>query len=402
MRFLDDPTLFLERRGNQKASAWWTVFGSLPAVILAPLALSIASPAFADAYEDDDTWDTASWIAGDGQAQTHMFDDAGDADYVRFYAFEEVDYTLETLNLGLNCDTVLTLFDTDGVTQLAENDDFVGFESVIAWECPADGTYFLRAKHHNPATFGEGTEYDLRVTFVEGPSLPGTLVGQVEDEATGLPIADAQVSAGANDTTTTANGEYLFPDLDPNTYTVSVQAAGYQAPADELAVITAHGIVELDFLLSADPALPAPTGVNASDGTYADRVEVTWNPVAGATQYRVYRATADNASLASPLSSWQAGTSYNDTTAVTQASSGCSGGSGIQYYWYWVKAMNAVGSSLYSDSDRGHRAASKELSGTTPAAMLPHETRGDLLLMAAAAVVLAILARRRISCDSFR
>jgi len=33
----------------------------------------------------------------------------------------------------------------------------------------------------------------------------------------------------------------------------------------------------------------APTGVSATDGTYSDKVVITWNKVTGATSYQVYR-----------------------------------------------------------------------------------------------------------------
>lgn len=41
--------------------------------------------------------------------------------------------------------------------------------------------------------------------------------------------------------------------------------------------------------VSLDPRLDAPREVSASDGQFADRVVVTWEPVDGATGYRVYR-----------------------------------------------------------------------------------------------------------------
>jgi len=40
----------------------------------------------------------------------------------------------------------------------------------------------------------------------------------------------------------------------------------------------------------SDGKPPAPTNISASDGTYVDRVEVTWAASSGATSYTVYRA----------------------------------------------------------------------------------------------------------------
>ena len=48
---------------------------------------------------------------------------------------------------------------------------------------------------------------------------------------------------------------------------------------------------------SDDVILPAPTGVNASDGTFTDRIRVTWDAVAGAISHEVYRDGLPVASL---------------------------------------------------------------------------------------------------------
>lgn len=90
------------------------------------------------------------------------------------------------------------------------------------------------------------------------------------------------------------------------------------------------------------PTIPrTPT---ASDGTYSDRVRVTWSAVSGATQYQVYRATSATATpslLGSPTA-----TSYDDLGAVA----------GTTYY-YWLKACNSAGCSGFSGNDTGYRAA---------------------------------------------
>ena len=96
------------------------------------------------------------------------------------------------------------------------------------------------------------------------------------------------------------------------------------------------------------PAPSAPTGVSATDGTYTDRVRVTWNGESGATSYEVWRHTSSNSSSASNVSSPDpTGTTYDDTAAVP----------GTTYY-YWVKAKNTGGVSPFSSSDSGWRALS--------------------------------------------
>jgi hypothetical protein len=88
---------------------------------------------------------------------------------------------------------------------------------------------------------------------------------------------------------------------------------------------------------------PVPTGVSASDGTYTDRVRITWNASAGATGYWIYRNTT--ASPPATEIAWVGSPGYDDGTATPG-----------QTYWYWVRAGNASGWSAYSASDTGFRA----------------------------------------------
>jgi hypothetical protein len=95
---------------------------------------------------------------------------------------------------------------------------------------------------------------------------------------------------------------------------------------------------------------PVPTGVSASDGTFTDRVRITWNASAGATGYWIYRNTT--ASPPATEIAWVGSPGYDDSTAVPG-----------QTYWYWVRAGNASGWSTYSAADIGYRATS---TGPTP------------------------------------
>jgi fibronectin type 3 domain-containing protein len=85
-----------------------------------------------------------------------------------------------------------------------------------------------------------------------------------------------------------------------------------------------------------------PESLLASDGTYADKVEVTWSPSEKAITYTVYRSTS-RWGWKTILSS-TSDTIYNDTTAKPGKT-----------YYYWVKASNSVGSSRFSSFDTGYR-----------------------------------------------
>ena len=85
------------------------------------------------------------------------------------------------------------------------------------------------------------------------------------------------------------------------------------------------------------PPLAAPAGVLATDGSYTDRVRVTWSGVTEATHYKVYRNTLNNSATAAALTAWQAGVYYDDLSV----------GAG-QVYYYWVKAAASVDGSRES------------------------------------------------------
>ena len=93
-------------------------------------------------------------------------------------------------------------------------------------------------------------------------------------------------------------------------------------------------------------ALSAPGGISATDGTYTDKVRVTWSTVTGATHYRVYRAASEGGAKTA-LGSWQAATSYDDTSATA----------GTTYYYSVQAATDDSGTyaSDYSSEDSGWR-----------------------------------------------
>ena len=123
--------------------------------------ICLASP---DAYESDDTAETAKFISV-SQTQTHNIDNPGDRDWVRFNAETGRTYRLQTSNLGLSADTYLYLYDTDRTTLLASNDDYGGnLASQIDWTAPATGTYYVLVQHWNPNAGGCGTAYDLTLS----------------------------------------------------------------------------------------------------------------------------------------------------------------------------------------------------------------------------------------------
>ncbi|MDG4560641.1 MAG: hypothetical protein P9E88_05040 [Candidatus Competibacter sp.] len=89
---------------------------------------------------------------------------------------------------------------------------------------------------------------------------------------------------------------------------------------------------------SDDVILPAPTGVNASDGTFTDRIRVTWDAVAGAISYEVYRDGLLVASLTD--------IAFEDTNVTPGAT-----------HAYTIRACNAKGCGGLSQPDDGYAQA---------------------------------------------
>ena len=91
------------------------------------------------------------------------------------------------------------------------------------------------------------------------------------------------------------------------------------------------------------PAIPSlPANVQASDGAFTDKVQITWTASSGATSYEVYRADTEGGTRT--LKGSPEINSFDDTTAIAPT-----------VYYYWVKAVNASGASGFSSFDTGWR-----------------------------------------------
>ena len=174
----------------------------------APLAQS--TPTCLDSYEPDNSAAEAQPIALDGTAQRHTLDPVQDEDWQTFSVTAGTVVTATTSNLILDTDTVLRLYDTDGTTLLAYNDDDPGLPDPLAsriiWTAPHNGTYFLMVRDYYRR--GDCLGYDVAVLASQVPSQARLLY---------LPQVGADCNRGSN-----ADG-HAFPhaDRDPlgNTHT---------------------------------------------------------------------------------------------------------------------------------------------------------------------------------------
>ena len=167
-------------------------------------------------------------------------------------------------------------------------------------------------------------------------------------------ISNVTINTATAVTFTNVYGGYSLP-VTSGQQVMMVQGGGFSGQATA-AVNVGSQNVEVDFISGqwtgiinfgsgvAPPVTP-PASVSASDGTYTDKVQVTWSASANATSYGVWR-NITNSSATAELLDTVAATSYNDTGAQA----------GTKYY-YWVQAKNASDTSGFSVSDAGRRNA---------------------------------------------
>jgi hypothetical protein len=89
---------------------------------------------------------------------------AGDLDYYSFSgaAGDTIVADIDAQTTGSDLDSVLYLYDTNGFTELAVNDDFDGYDSLIAYTLPAAGTYYLMVREYShPGEGGPGYDYQI-------------------------------------------------------------------------------------------------------------------------------------------------------------------------------------------------------------------------------------------------
>ncbi|QTA80470.1 NHL repeat-containing protein [Desulfonema limicola] len=236
-----------------------------------PLTSVITQETAPDVFEDDNTAFQAGYItlnaAGLSESfeipgiQSHNFHKPGDEDWVQFYAVAGQPYVVETTNPGENTDTVITLFASDGITQIMHQDQWQdnleGKGELLSWTCETDGMYYVRISHHDADVSGAGTGYDLKIYGPKAP-LGGFVKGSITDANTGLPLTGAIITTDANASSVSrSNGRFLMIQ-EPGTFTLNINAAGYE-PVTTLININDAGIAKADFkLVPIIPPEPEP------------------------------------------------------------------------------------------------------------------------------------------------
>lgn len=180
---VNTDTIYYARVRNQNAAS----FGQN-----ATYDLSVtASACVNDTFEKDDATGQAKDLTLGAPQTNHNFCPSSDADWVKFNVEANKTYVLQTENPGFAADTVLTLFADDGVTQLAENDDYSYVRaSRLVWKPSTNGANFARVRHHNLIANGPNTQYDLalREGFCQPDAQEGAFGDNGPGDAVPMPI----------------------------------------------------------------------------------------------------------------------------------------------------------------------------------------------------------------------
>jgi len=188
---------------------------------------------------------------------------------------------------------------------------------------------------------------DLELLTVDQTSHAGVALA-ADNIATGWAAdqySDLQTDLGSAGFNAAASGSIDTQDLQPHIDPVYGQVYGPEdiTVAIEWEFEAGADMVTFRVALGGVPeGVAAPTGVQATDGLYANRVRLDWRPVTGATYYDVWRNTVDDASSATMIAPYTTQLYYYDSSAASG-----------QVYYYWVRARMGTVYSGYSLGDSG-------------------------------------------------
>jgi predicted chitinase/fibronectin type 3 domain-containing protein len=227
------------------------------------------------------------------------------------------------------------------------NNNFAGRTSISGTSATVTGTNVNATKESgepNHAGNSGGKSVWWKWTAPSSGSVQIDTIGSNFDTTLGVYDLLPFLSGISSLTTVASNDDGGGNRTSKVTFT-AVSGRTYQIAVDGYG--GASGNITLHVNLTAAVAPQLPTNVAATDGTYGDKVRVTWTASANATAYEVWRNSSNNSGTATKISTSNvAGTSYDDTTATAGTT-----------YWYWVNAKNANGTSGFSAGNSGYRAS---------------------------------------------
>ncbi len=121
-----------------------------------------------DSHEPNGSWGQATPISYGTTLSDPDICPTGDGDYYAFtgQAGDNVIIDVDAQSIGSSLDSYLYLFDTDGISVIAQNDNYDGLDSRITFVLPWDGTFYLRVQDaDHPNEGGPDYFYTLSLTL---------------------------------------------------------------------------------------------------------------------------------------------------------------------------------------------------------------------------------------------
>ncbi|MCC6145382.1 MAG: hypothetical protein IT368_16370 [Candidatus Hydrogenedentes bacterium] len=280
---------------------------------------------------------------------------------------------------GAQTATASFLLDVAGsyVVQLVVNDGFA--------DSPPDSVIVTTQNARPTADAG----FDQSVNVGQRATLNGSR--SFDPDGSALAFRWSFLSRPAGSAATLASATLPGPSFTPDVtgeYVVQLTVNDGTFDSDPDAVTVTAGE---DVGPQCEP-IALPSGITASDGTFADRVEVRWQPVDGAAEYRVYRSATNSAASATAVSQWTSNLIFTDLSAAAAVGpdsgggGGCGGGSTggtptFTTYYYFVKARSsAVCETELGGADSGYRGAdSAKLFASAASSTWAENLRVDVL-----------------------
>jgi len=220
----------------------------------------------------------------------------------------------------------------------------VGGGSSDVWKSPARDFSATGMVTIVSGAIGDGTlssPYDLESTeqgvsdtatfrlSIEGSNVTEILVDRISGNTNFSAFGLASSIAGGNaaDFTVTYTGSGVI-----------------DVPETASFMISGEDMASIIFVVKSLTVWQTPKNIIASDGTFTNKIFVTWSACSNATKYVVYRNTADNISGAADVSGEITNTYFDDVTAFFGHT-----------YFYWIKAGYDTGWSDLSVSDSGYK-----------------------------------------------
>ena len=177
----------------------------------------IVDKAYPDVFEIDDTAnDAKNFNLNAITYQLHNFHKESDADWVSFSALKAREaIEIITYDPGPNCETVITVYDTDGITELRESrhTSSTGIH-LISWPIVSDGTFYVKISNRHKTeqgtvAYGANTTYKLWI-YVPVGVIHGRMDGIITNTNTGEPIEGVIIGNVSYKTASALDGFYYM------------------------------------------------------------------------------------------------------------------------------------------------------------------------------------------------